>query len=268
MAMDQKKKDECFQEGRDGERSYKAFSLLKGRTMIEVGALREKLGEGAPMIYLPKMCDGKDKLISPDFLTINTQTILTNWPCMEINKETVWTAQNLWDYPFLWNEVKTKQGCSWSRKYWCWQTGIDGYQLLHYRRVQKKTLIPVILFFLQVNDTTAQKNLPPGAGDCPKGIYACPVSWEPDATFRKARFREPYEYGCPVERADMVYWNIDRLIYVAPFEDIPRVSSRQVNSQVSSRGGIERAKQTKCYLPKVKDDDPFAGYADDPEEEG
>lgn len=206
-------RQECFQSGRDGERKYKDYSLLHGRTMIEVGALREKLGEGAPMIYLPKTYQGKDKLISPDFLTVNAQAMLKGQFCPWADKSFVWTAENLWDYPFLWNEVKTKQGCSWSRILHCWQTGVDGYQLRHYRKVQQVTNIPVIIFFLQVAMTTAQKDVPKSAGGCPTGIYACPVMQRPDATV--------YPYGCSIEEARMVYWNINKLIHIAPLDDLP-----------------------------------------------
>ena len=102
--------EECFHFGRDGEQKWMKYSRLQKRTLVEVGALRERLGEHAPMIYLPEMRQGKDSLISPDFLSINAQAMLDGIKPTWMNKNFVWTLDNMWEYPFLWNEVKSKNG--------------------------------------------------------------------------------------------------------------------------------------------------------------
>ncbi len=239
----QDRKEECFHFGREGERAYMAYSLRKNRTMIEVGALREKLGNNAPMIYLPEEYQGIDKLVSPDFLTVNAQAMLTGKFCPWTDQAFVWTAQNMWDYPFLWNEVKTKNGCTWSKILRCWQTGIDGYLLRHYRKVQLKTNIPVLLFFLQVDSTTVQKDIPKDAGCCPTGIYACPVMQKPDAAYSHR-----WGYGCSLEKAEMVYWSIDRLIYLAPLSEFRNVNTHP--SKQDEQESLERAKTRSYYNPR------------------
>lgn len=232
--------EECFHFGRDGEQKWMKYSLLQKRTLVEVGALREKLGNGAPMIYLPEAFLGKDKLISPDFLSVNAEAMLKGQLSLWMDKKFIWTTENMWDYPFLWNEVKTKNGCTWSKMLKRWQTGVDGYQLRHYIKVQTKTNIPVILFFLQLSGKTAQLSVPPHAGPCPTGIYACPVSKAPDMTWHPW-----YGLGCSIEQAKMVYWNIDNLLHIGSLEDLPSVDKgpRQVNPQAPITEGMARAEQ-------------------------
>lgn len=236
--------EECFHFGRNGEQKWMKYSLLHKRTLVEVGALREKLGSGAPMIYLPEAFLGKDKLISPDFLSVNAEAMLKGQLPLWMNKNFVWTLENMWDCPFLWNEVKSKNGCTWSKKLKRWQTGIDGYQLMHYTKVQRTTNIPLILFFLQLSDKTAQDNAPQYAGDCPVGIYACPVSKAPDMTWHPR-----HGLNCPIEQAGewggMAYWNINNLLHIGTLEDLPTSGKppRQTNPQAPITEGIARAEQ-------------------------
>lgn len=236
--------EESFHFGRDGERAYMDYSLKNNRIMVEVGALREKLGSGAPMIYLPKEYQGKEKLISPDFLTVNAQAMFSAAPASWRDAHFTWTAENMWKYPFLWNEVKSKRGCSWSKILKRWQTGIDGYQLLHYRRVQDTSNIPVILFFLQLDDATAQHDAPHWAGVCPTGIYACPVSQSPDMTHPQDKSTDVWK-PLPVERARMVYWNIDRLISIATSEEMMSISKVKDILAVKSASPIEILKRVQ-----------------------
>jgi hypothetical protein len=242
--------EESFHFGRDGEQKWMSYSLLKKRMLIEVGALREKLGDHAPSIYLPEKRQGSDRYVSPDFLSINAKAMLNETKPTWMDKGFVWTLENMWKYPFLWNEVKSKNGCTWSKKLRCWQTGIDGRHLRHYIQVQNETVIPVMLFFLQLSDTTAQADAPPYAGPCPVGIYACPVSKAPDMTWHPR-----YGLGCSIEHAyereGMVYWNTKDLLPIGSLEDL---SPRQPKAHISPVVSRKLPEQGYSHKKQSRDD--------------
>jgi hypothetical protein len=198
--------------GRNGEGLVRCFLMSKGRIIVEVGALGDKglYGHHAPSLYVPK--GGGYRLTAPDLLTINPFVT-----------PSLWSRDNIWEFPFLWTEVKHKNTATFYRKWnnWegRWQTGIDRRLYPHYCQIDKDTQIPVWLLFLQRND--GPSNAPPGKPPCPTGLFGCPITqpysddWKND-TYEKKGYQ------------DMVYWGIEDLLQLATLEEVLAVSKEVV----------------------------------------
>ena len=104
-----------------------------------------------------------------------------------------------------WIEAKTKSAFTWHRKSGTWQTGINLRHYLDYLKVQDLSPWPIVLMFLQLPGQA--KDSPEG---CPTGLFGDPLN--------VLRYNEHHRHE--VEEPHMVYWNYDKLTFLAPLDEV------------------------------------------------
>lgn len=104
----------------------------------------------------------------------------------------------------FWIEAKHKNGFSWHRMTNRWTTGIDIRHYNHYIEVDDRTPFPVWLVFLHRGGCAKD------SGVSPAGLFGNSLRF-----LRENENHRSGEWG----RSGMVYWAMDKLIKLAPYEN-------------------------------------------------
>lgn len=111
----------------------------------------------------------------------------------------------------FWVEAKYKSGFAWYRKTRKFVTGVDLKHYLEYIQVSEQLPYPLWIMFLQRGEST--KDCP--TNTTPSGLYGGEISY-----LRTCESHRSDRWGS----SGMVYWDIDSLKFIAPYEDVVNVN--------------------------------------------
>ena len=171
--------DENFEDGKLGESEIAGWAKEQGFNILPIYEVQSGQYKG-PTIYTAKGIG----VIAPDMLVFKNGSV-------------------------RWIEAKHKSSFTWSRKYQCWETGIDLHHYYEYLKVMEMIDWPLWLMFLH----KPGKPAPNSPGVSPTGLYGRELKQLSKKENISHVWEEPYGH----QRKGMIYWNEKSLIKLSEY---------------------------------------------------